>query len=246
MKTACAMRSIVLLAAALLTLQPSDASALFGFNPCRTCRGFLIFCCPKPCPVADRVHRANERRIRSTNAIIEEILFDTTRTVDELHRTFGQPTGPSRISAPARAPRQAPGNSRFAATGDIGPAIPSAPSPSIILELLQPRPHATEGQALEYLQNNAILDAAQAHQTLTWAVSRAEETAAAGGRPHPPCNRHPPDASPQSPDAGPHCRRSALPSTPPVPTAPASNPSVLPSSKTVTPPRNTLPPTIPR
>lgn len=172
-----------ILLAALLALHPADANALFGFNPCRTCRAFLIICCPKPCPVADRAHRANERRIRATNTVIEDVLVETTRTVIELHNTIGHHRLPRNVAPPTRAPRQPAGDSRFAASDDIGPSIPSAPSPSVVLDHLQPRPASTEGQAFESLQNNAILDAAQAHQTLTWALARAEETAAAADDP---------------------------------------------------------------
>ena len=179
------MRKTVLLLAALLILQPPEAEAFFGFNPCRSCRGFLKFCCPRPCPVRDTVHRANQDRIRQTNVRIDAYLTDSREIVTELSHTVGQPAPDGTILVPHPAPTRPAGTPPFAAGVSTGPSVPSAPSPSRAHSMLQPRAASTRGQALEFLHANAILDASQALQTLSWALARSEETAAAADDPVP-------------------------------------------------------------
>ncbi len=179
-----ATRHTMLLAAALASLitlvDIPPADAFFGFNPCRSCRGYLIFCCPRPCPVRDSLQRSQLSRIRVAADQRRDLLDHSTQASHRLSETLGSP-GPQYdllLSAPP-VDRLSPGTGPLADNEPIGPSIPSATSPDGLSPFLEPNPRFTSQQLLAHVNDTTIADSAEALETLSWSLAAAEEMVAA-------------------------------------------------------------------
>ena len=191
-----------LLAAALALLleaaAPPPAAAFFGFNPCKSCRGYLLFCCPRPCLVRDGLQRARLAHIRATAGEREHFLSRSTDATVRLSATVG-PSGLLHDLPPASPPRLdlSAGTGPLADSEPIGLSIPSATAPPDLAPFLALRAETTTRQRLAAVNNATIADTAQALETLSWSLAAAEELVAATS-----------DALPASQDARSMLRRS--------------------------------------